>query len=460
MSGNTLHGFLDDCDFRALPQEQIAWEPEWDAPPEPFYQSYTDLPVLPNIPEVAPPHTLEGKYARMLLDKEEATLWDFKEAELAAINLVGYDEHEAEVNRVLGTTFECLKRKDNTDARSTKQLITELEDKSNYTVEEVVRVMNKAQYNMHRAVAASYNLSGGTTTYHGTSKDIAPLITNTGFKGSACERSMYGKGVYSSPNVWVALGYAQPFEQTRQIFFVVDYHKGPHAPGHQGQVNFGVDGYGQEVLTLTSPDGSILCASRENQLLATYRITVRYLTDRPFTQRIKDVVHSVHCGIGTLIKSWGKPTPPVAPAASTTQGGAPAPAPVYSRWGKSSAEVDATHIKYKVGDAVVVTGALKAYQDSVGQTGVIKRIVQGHHYYFCILLDCPKQRPSVKDANSLSGNKERYRFLKPDEQELLCLKVGHIEKRKPQDAPAGGAASASASLGKRKAEAEADKDDV
>jgi hypothetical protein len=425
MSRTTHHGFLEDCDFRALPSE-IAWEPDWDVPPESPFEPMPDLIDIPEMPEYAPPHTLVGRYDRMTLDKEETTLYVAADADIDALNGILYGEHESEVCRVLGATFECLGRSVDTDTRSTKQLITELEDKSNYTIEEVVRVMNKAQYHMHQAVAASYKLRGTRTTYHGTSRDAAPLITNTGFKGAACARSMYGKGVYSSPNVWVALGYAPPFEETHQVFFIVDYLQGPIAPGHQGQVDFGVDGWGQEVLTLTSPDETILCASRENQLLATYRITVRYLTDRPFTQRIKDCVEVVNSGIAALIKSWVKP-----PAA---------------------------HSIYKVGDSVVVTGALKAYEDSVHHTGVIKRIVQGHHYFFCVLLDCPKQRLSVKDANSLRPNKGRFRFLKPDEQELLCLKVGHIEKTKPQDAHGGGAVSVSGSLGKRKADADAGAD--
>lgn len=444
---DTSHGFLEDCDFRALPQE-VAWEPEWDAAPD-FPFDVDVIPTLPAIPQDAPPHV---RYASMTLEKEETTLLDTAaDAKLAALNATLYGEHEAELCRVLGETFQCLGRKVNSDTRSSKQLITELEDKSNYTVEQVVRVMNKAQYRMHRAVAESYNLRGKRTTYHGTSHDAAPLITNTGFKGAACERAMYGRGVYSSPNVWVALGYAPPFDGARQVVFVVDYLQGPHAPGSHGQVDFGMDGFGREILTLTSPDESILCASRENQLLATHRITVRYLTDRPFTQRIKDCVQVVAQGISTLIKAWGKP--PAAPATA-----APAPASHGGmRWGKTAAEVDAPHSKFQIGDAVVVKGALKSYESFENETGIIKRIVKGHHFFFCVLLDNPEARLEVKDINSLRANRGRFGFLKSDEQELLCLKVGDIEKFKPKVTSAG---AGGASLGKRKAETEADKDGV
>jgi hypothetical protein len=457
MDVTTHHGFLEDCDFRALPQE-VAWEPQWDAAPD-FPFDADAIPAPPVVSDDAPPRTLAGRYARMAVEKEDTTLFDVAaDANLAALNTTLYGEHEAELCSVLGKTFECIKRKGDTDLRSSKQLITELEDKSNYTVEQVVRTMNKAQYRMHRAVAESYNIRVRKTTYHGTSQATAPLITSTGFKGAACERSMFGKGVYSSPNVWVALGYAEPFDGARQVFFVVDYIQGPHAPGSKEQVDFGVDGFGKEILTLTSPDESILCASRENQLLATYRITVRYLTDRPFTQRIKDCVQVVAQGISALIKAWGKP--PAAPAPAAPTSAVPAAASnAKMRWGKTAEEVDTPHSKFRIGQAVVVTGALNAYEEFVQHTGTIKRIVKGHHFYFCVLLDCPEARLVVKDINSLRANKLRFQFLSPnsDEQELLCLKVGDIEKCKPKDTSAG---AGGASLGKRKAEAEADKDGV
>lgn len=408
------------------------WEPEWDPP--------TIDPPAPH-PE-HPPHTLSARYDQMRADRDETTLFDA--ADSTHLNVA---EHEAELCGVIGAAFGCLGHSTFGDLRSFRQLVEELPGHCNYSLEKVVRVMNRAQYKMHRAVADSFNVRTSCTTYHGTTLAASALITNTGFKGAACERALHGKGVYSSPDVWTALSFATPFERTRQVFFVVEYIQGPSAPGVQDQVDFGVDAQGQEILTLTSPDLSILCASRENQLLATHRITVRYMEERPYTQRHKDCCKVMHSHIVSIIKVQNK----IAASAA---------AQVLAAASKASTvrEVDATHDTYNVGDRVLVAGALKAYAEFVGCPGVIKRIVQGHHYFFCVLVDCPAKVKDVQDLNAQRVNKARFPFLKPDEGGLLCLKVGHIQKEPRPPSPSG--AAGGASLGKRKAEAGVDKDGV
>jgi hypothetical protein len=410
MTDATHHCFLEDYDVLALPRETI-WESQWDDP------SDFDSSVSPTIPDVPLPHTLDGRYARMVLDKEEVSLFDTHSSFTVFNTYVS--EHETELCGVLGNTFECLGYQTKTDTRTSEELILELQDHTNYAVEQVVRVMNKAQYSMHKALAQTYNVHTTRRTYHGTTFTASTAITNTGFKSAACERALYGKGVYSSTDPWVALGFATPFQHTRQVFFVVEYLQGPSAPGYQDQVDFGLDSQGQEILTLTNPDESILCASRENQLLATHRITVRYMSERPFTQKIKDCLQVVHSHIATIIKTRGQ-----------------------------SSAVDATHDTYQVGDRVIVTGTLKSYADLALQQGVIKRIVQGRNYFFCVLLDCPEHRLVVKDLNSIHVNRVRFPFLKADESELLCLKVGHIEK----DISHKNAANGGSVLGKRRSD--------
>ncbi len=104
------------------------------------------------------------------------------------------------------------------------------------------------------------------------------------------------------------------------------------------------------------------------------------------------------------------------------------PAAPVTRASKAPAveEVDTTHDRYRVGDQVLVTDAFKVYVEFVNCPDVIKSIVQGHNYFFCVLLDCPNQRKDVQDLNSQRVNKVRFPFLKTDEGELRCLKVGHI----------------------------------
>jgi hypothetical protein len=129
----------------------------------------------------------------------------------------------------------------------------------------------------------------------------------------------------------------------------------------------------------------------------------------------------VHSDIGKIIKDYWKPQ-----------------------------EVDTHHDTYQIGDAVLVTGATQAYSDFKNMSGVIKRIVQGHNYLFCVLLDCPVQCQNVGRINSLYVNKRRLAWLKQDENELLCLKVGHIQKHKNNHAAT---ASDETILGKRKTDA-------
>ena len=55
------------------------------------------------------------------------------------------------------------------------------------------------------------------------------LITTTSFKGATFQRVLFGKGVYTSLDVWEALPYATPTSDARQIVFVVSYLQGPCA---------------------------------------------------------------------------------------------------------------------------------------------------------------------------------------------------------------------------------------
>jgi hypothetical protein len=156
--------------------------------------------------------------------------------------------------------------------------------------------------------------------------------------------------------------------------------------------------------------------------------------------------------IGKMIREYNTAgmqpavTPAVASAATTT---APATHYNYSHGSRlEMPEIDTYHHTYQIGDVMLVKSPLKAYIEFTSLPGIIKRVVQGHTY-FCVLLDCPLQRQAVQRINSLHVNKVRFPFLKQDESELLCLKVGQIEARKNQHT----AATIDVTLlGKRKAD--------
>jgi hypothetical protein len=86
------------------------------------------------------------------------------------------------------------------------------------------------------------------------------------------------------------------------VFFAVELLQGPTALGSQDQLDFGVDSDGREVLTLTNPTATILCHAKENQLLATHRITLRFMVEHNFVQRNLECVKFVHADIADMIR--------------------------------------------------------------------------------------------------------------------------------------------------------------
>ncbi len=117
-------------------------------------------------------------------------------------------------------------------------LLEDIQDHRNFALEQVVRVMNKTQYRMHRTFTESYGVETTHTTFQDTSLDTSVLITVTGFKDTVCQCVLFGKGVYSSPDVWETLAYGTPTSDERQIVFVVvpEYLQVPHTRGMHNQM--------------------------------------------------------------------------------------------------------------------------------------------------------------------------------------------------------------------------------
>jgi hypothetical protein len=137
-------------------------------------------------------------------------------------------QYEDETLRILETAFSPGFTGDLAQLR---EIIAE---KSNFEVREVVRVRNKCTKGMHDQFKTSFNIKQTTLSYHGT--EHADLICEVGFRGAASRRAKYGKGIYSSPNVWQALSYATPTKEGYLTFLVVELHLGPMALGRQDQV--------------------------------------------------------------------------------------------------------------------------------------------------------------------------------------------------------------------------------
>ena len=108
------------------------------------------------------------------------------------------------------------------------------------------------------------------------------------------------------------------------------------------------------------------------------------------------------------------------------------------------------------GAEVVVVGTLKAYAEFKDLHGVVALTLKQHHRTVCVRLESQDAREAVQRLNALPHNRSSLSFLKDDQLDLLCCKVGQVRQvrlrdggKDAQDAPGGG--SDSTRLGKRKA---------
>ena len=230
--------------YAGQPLDQDFWQPQWDADEagagptcdagpacldayddEEEGVGVLDTPAIPEVDEA-----LSTRYAAMLVDRNETELFD-------RYNSVPTDKYEAELCRVLAGAFSgCFAGQDDLARLGSKQMMQQVAENCNYAVESVVRIMNKPHHSMQQAFAKNYRLDATRTVYHGTSEEGATSITAVGFKGAAGRRAKFGRGMYSSPIVWEALGYAKPFRDVLQVLFVCELLQGPSAQGSEDQV--------------------------------------------------------------------------------------------------------------------------------------------------------------------------------------------------------------------------------
>lgn len=213
-----------------------------------------------------------------------------------------YKPHMQESAKILSRTFRTPGRMDDMQP-SLAQVLRDVSYSTNYEVQEVVRIQNRQRYGMHMHFKRIYDIDAASIVYHGTTRASAASIASTGFRGAVSQRAKFGKGIYCASNLWEALAYAEPDRPAlTQTILVVEMLQGPTTLGRQDQVDFGVDAAGKEILTTTNAEHTIFCAKYENQLLATYRITVRYLSDRLHTPNHYNSVGMYHPTIWKIIK--------------------------------------------------------------------------------------------------------------------------------------------------------------
>jgi hypothetical protein len=318
------------------------------------------------------------------------------------------ESHARECKKVISEAFSsCVNGLKDTSQCSIAKVIEIVSTASNYEVQDVTRIQNRPLQGIHSDFKRRYSIKNERTVFHGTTHDVALSISKSGFLGAASKRSKFGKGIYVSSNAWEALAYAEPDKSLQQTLLVVNLLQGPTALGHQDQVDFGFDQDGKQILTLTNPENTIFCASRDSQLSAHYRITVRYLSCRSHTAAQQSVVKIYHPTVWRTIKGLGFSSCPPALAAP------PAKFVLQSFSG------------FYVGDKVKIVNPFKTHSFCHDQEGTIKQIVKGHASHFYIEMTNPEQSARVELAN------QNKRLLHAQEKTWLRCKISQLRKIQP-----------------------------
>ena len=193
--------------------------------------------------------------------------------------------------------------------------------------------------NFRKVTAAKNGMEPSTiTAFHGTSLSSAEQIALAGFKMR--KRALYGDGYYTSTRGGVALTYCHslplPYIIACQVIV------GPTKIGKCMEVNFGQDDQGRNILTSTSSNGDILCATNAAQIKPMYGFSFKKIDPAlGANASIPSVPAPTH-------HSQNLPTAPISHAATE---------------------------RFSVGQSVMVTKQTRSYSFCNGERGTLMDIV-------------------------------------------------------------------------------------
>jgi len=260
---------------------------------------------------------------------------------------------------------------------SHSEILSRIKMTSNLSVLKVTRVQNMSRSMLYDAFGATYNIEGtAITAYHGTDHATALTIASRGFRGSCSKRSVWGKGIYVSTNIWEAIAYAKPSADCSQTFLVVDIMTGPIIIGSQDLADFGQDAEGNQVLTTTDLGNTILCASYSDQMLATYVVTVRFNVENPNNSLQEQTVRTYH---GVIWSQYQQAKAKITAAAAVA-----APRPT------APPAVPVAHASWKgiaLGDKVRILKSFSLFKFCDGKEGTVRAIVMDNKINYCVQVD-------------------------------------------------------------------------
>lgn len=205
--------------------------------------------------------------------------WDPMEgAEYLAVDIMDPEtrdaEREAECKDVLIKMFELPMDHEHVCLR---EVLEEIHKRTKYKVLRVERVQNVAQWRMHCALEGAYGIEASIDVYHGTEAKDKILKTGFSLRYQRPDRDWYGKGIYCSTKARIAMLYTGPRDPSKgdwtQAMICASLKKGETRLGQKGLVETGQNPEtGKEYLTMQSPDGRILVATNQHQVLPTYAV--------------------------------------------------------------------------------------------------------------------------------------------------------------------------------------------
>lgn len=365
-----------------------------------------------------------------------------------------YDMDREAITVMKQTFLSCCDKIEMQHEATVDQVAEAVREHSNFRIMSITRTTNRRREKMHECFKQCYNIDNERVTFHGTSFESALSIPKTGFRGAVSNRAQFGRGIYSSPDVWTALAYAEPFvDSYAQSLLMVKLLQGPTIEGSVNKTDFGTNEKGEQILSLSNSDGKILCASYDDQLLPTHRIIVQYMFERqPSVKQIMNV-RILHHKVKERIhsQSGGKPATSVQqqqsggkPATSVQQqqpvaGSMPVQRLLHPPIPKKQSKIARTLLSadgFKVKDRVVFRKILNYYGKGItkqllGADGVIEAIAcTGHGYCYYISITKTKCQAvhdrlleDVKRKNHENPNLQKLGADNIDKSWVYCREV-------------------------------------
>ena len=322
--------------------------------------------------------------------------------------VAGTDESAAVLAQAFPVCVDQACSSGDSPALSHAEVLDRIYATSRVIVLDVVRVQNMPRSMLSNSFAKTYSLQDDPpkTMFHGTDGESARTISFRGFRGACSSRSKFGKGIYISNVVWQAIAYSPPDPRDNsQTFLVVKFLQGPTVLGTEGLIDFGTNAAGAQILTTTDESNTIFCASFSNQLLATYRIRVRFDTSAMFTEPQIALIEFFHPEIwqqhkqhvrAQLLANYN----PALPAKAKPPPPAPGAPAVYIR-------LD-THAGITVGERVVIQNSWFLHKFCDGKEGYVRAIIKDNKVMFCVeVVDVPGINGLIEAAN-VKGKKPVY----------------------------------------------------